>query len=287
MSHETPAGRKQRPNTPLSVSVADGTSKKSDTIVLATNASRSHRRAAILLLSGALLALLAVLLQACGSIGSTSFTGGGVPIGGSRVFGRVVSASNTSISLSNVSVRIKATPDGGTERDLQTTTDGGGAFNFSNVLPGFSNGTLVVTATPPDPTYQVQEIALRVPNGHTEQMILTLAPAQFDNTTAKTVQIAIASPALPSGVSVQVQAVVRDAAQKILPVKPSLVFDGNFGNLAADGTFTVPAGTLSGVGSITAFWYRLPPQSQQIHVDNNASPPPPLPPLLPGIDQQN
>jgi len=243
--------------------------------------SRQDFRTARRLWIIALLLMLTAALTACGTLESNSFSGGGVPVGGSRVFGRVVSAVNTSMNLPNVDIQIEATPAGGTARNLETTTGPDGSFNFSNVLPGFSNGTLLVTATPPDTTFQSQQIAFSVSNGHTEQMIMTLPPAAFDNTTASAVSLSLASPAIPGGASVQLQAAVRDAAGKLLPVKPTLIFDGNFGSLDPSGTFTVPAGTLSGMGSITAYWYRLLPQTQQIRVDNNAPPQPPNPPILP------
>ncbi|HLJ56400.1 MAG TPA: hypothetical protein VKT77_15280 [Chthonomonadaceae bacterium] len=222
------------------------------------------------------------LLPGCGSGIANSFSGGGVPIGGSRVAGRVVSAANTSVNLPNVAIQIDATPLGGVTHTMQTTSSADGSFAFSNVLPGFSSGSLVVTATPSDSTFQAEQLAFNVQNGHTEQMILTLPPASFDNTKANSVALFLAAPAIPSGTSIQVQSAVRDSAGNVLPVKPTLVFDGNFGSLDPDGVFTVPAGTLSGTGSITAFWYRLPPQTQQIRVDNNAPLPPPNPPVLPG-----
>lgn len=228
-----------------------------------------------------LLWAIACGLAGCGSLGSTSFSGGGVPIGGSRLFGRVVAASSPSTSLPNVDVRVTATPDGGVARDMQTTTGQDGSFNFSNVLPGFSNGTVQVTATPADPAYRAQQIAFSVANGHTEQLIVTLPPSSFDPTTASSVTLSLASPAVPSGGSVQVLALVRDAAGKPLPVMPTLAFDGNFGTLNANGTFSVPAGVLSGTGTISAYWYSLPPPSQQIHVGDNGSDQPPNPPMLP------
>ena len=79
----------------------------------------------------------------------------------------------------------------------------------------------------------------------------------------------------------ELQAVLRDANGKPLSLKPTLVFDGNFGTLAPDGTFSVPAGTQSGMGSISAYWNNLQPQTQLIHVDNNAAQQPPNPPVLP------
>jgi hypothetical protein len=223
-------------------------------------------------------------LTACATLNAPTFSGGGVPIGGSRVFGRVVSAANPATNLSNVTVKIEATPSGGTPRDLQTTTGQDGSFSFSNVLPGFSSGTVQVTATPSDPAFQAQEIGFTVSNGHTQQMIVTLPPASFDPATATSITIGVASPAVPSGGSIEIQAVLRDGAGKPLSVSPTLVFDGNFGMLNTDGTFFVPQGILTGSGTITAFWFGLPPQSQQIHVDPNASPQPPSPPVLPGGD---
>jgi len=228
-----------------------------------------------------LLALALGALFGCGGISPSSFSGGGVPIGGSRLFGRVVAANNTAINLSNVAVSVQATPDGGVQTTTQMTTAQDGTFSFSNVLPGFSNGTVAVTATPADPSYQAQQVTLSVANGHTEQMIISLAPASFDISTAASISLALASPAVPGGGSVQVQAVVRDAAGRPLPIVPTLVFDGNFGMLAPDGTFSVPAGTQSGMGTISAYWYTLLPQMQQIHVDNNAAQQPPNPPILP------
>ena len=286
MTHETPARKEQQPGAPLpaqELSVASVRSARDDR---ANVEARQDHSAAKRLWSAALLLLLAAMLAACGTLGSNSFSGGGVPIGGSRVFGRVVSAINTTMSLPNVAIQIQATPDGGIARNLQTTTGPDGSFNFSDVLPGFSNGTLQVTATPADPGYQAQQIAFTVANGHTVQMIVTLPPTSFDNKTANSVLLTLASPAIPSGSSVQLQAIVRDLAGKPLRVQPTLVFDGNFGNLEPDGTFTVPAGTLSGMGAITAYWYRLPPQTLRIRVDNNAPPQPPNPPILPAVQER-
>ncbi len=281
MRHETPDRAAQQSVAPSQVENPSTAPARTEYEAVPEADARKLRRLAARFWLAALLLLLAALLTACGTLGSNSFSGGGVPIGGSRVFGRVVSAANTSLNLSNVEVDIDATPEGGTTRSLQTTTGPDGSFTFSNVLPGFSNGTLTVTATPADPGYRAHQISLSVANGRTKQMIVTLPPASFDSTTAQSVALALASPAIPSGTSAQLQTVVRDAAGNPLPVKPILVFDGNFGSLEADGTFTVPAGTLSGMGSITAYWYRLQPQTQQIRVDDTAPPQPPSPPILP------
>jgi hypothetical protein len=239
--------------------------------------SRVLRRIA----AGIVLLFIAGGLPACSAISTDNFSGGGVPIGGSRLFGRVVSAANTSTNLSNVTVDVRATPEGGVEHDIRMKTGNDGMFDFTNVLPGVPVGNVQITATPADTAYQPATLSFNVANGHTEQLILTLPPASFDPASAQSVAIAIASPAVPTGSSVQVQAVVRDAAGMPLPVSPTLVFDGDFGMLGPDDTFTVPANVQAGTGTITAFWYNLLPQSQPIHVDSTASPQPPQPPILP------
>ena len=239
------------------------------------------RRAVRYIWVGAVLGVLAWALVGCAGSGPPSFSGGGVPIGGSRLFGRVVAAAKPSVSVGNVALQVQATPDGGTPVNLQTTTGPDGTFNVSNVMPGSASGTVQITATATEPGYETQRFAFSLASGHTAQAIVTLPPASFDPTSAKTIALAIASPAVPTGGSVQIQAVVRDAAGQPLGVMPSLVFDGIFGTLAQDGTLTVPKGILSGTGSISAYWFNLGAQSQPIHVDPNAGQQPPSPPVLP------
>jgi hypothetical protein len=229
-----------------------------------------------------ILALLAgAFIAGCGTLTPTDFSGGGVPIGGSRLFGRVVPAADPAKSLSNVTVKVRSIPNSGASIDQQVVTASDGTFGFANVLPGASSGTVQVTAVPSDAAFQPQQVTLGVASGHTEQLIVTLPPASFDPTTAKSVALAVASPAIPTGGSTQVQAVLRDANGQPLGLMPTLEFDGSFGTLGPDGTITVPPNVLTGTGTIIALWDSLPPQSQQLHVDKNASQQPPSPPILP------
>ncbi len=281
MLPETPAGTGQGSNAPMLPAPVNGSavreSSADDASVVAPPILRTTGRAIASLAA----ALMLNSLVGCGSLGATDFSGGGVPIGGSRLFGHVVAADRTVTMLSGVDVAVHATPSGGTTRDFEATTGQDGAFSFSNVLPGFSNGTVQVVSTPPADGYRPQSVTFTVSNGHTEQMLVTLPPASFDPSTAKSLAITVASPAVPPGGSVQVQAVLRDAQGRPLPLTPTLVFDGNFGTLNADGTFNVPKGVLSGMGTISAFWPGLPTSSQEIHVDISASQQPPGPPVLP------
>jgi hypothetical protein len=229
--------------------------------------------------------LLAYLAAGCATLDAPGFSGGGVPIGGSRLVGRVVSASDSATSLPNVTVKVEETPAGGAPTDLQTTTDHDGSFNFPHVLPGAAIGTVEVTATPADPAYQAQKIGFTIVSGHTKQLIVTLPPASFDVTTAKSLTLVVPGSAVPSGSTVQLQAVVRDAAGNALALMPTLVFDGNFATLNADGTLSVPASISTATGSVDAYWFDLPPQSEQIRVDKNAPQLPPSPPILPKSPQ--
>lgn len=226
------------------------------------------------------LLLLAGALTGCGS-GVTAFTGGGVPIGGASLTGRVVAANNVNTVVPNVAIRVNATPSGGTTRVLETVTDKDGAFVVANVLPGFSNGTVQLTAVPSGPDYKQQQVAFSITGGRTQQMLVTLPPVSFDATKAASVTLTVGSSAIPTGGSVSVAAAVRDVDNNPLGVTPTLVLDGNFARINADGSVGVPTGITSGSGTLVAYWQGLRSPAQQIHADPNAPSSPPTPPILP------
>ena len=219
-------------------------------------------------------------VSGCGS-GTTAFTGGGVPIGGASLTGRVVAAANISIPAPDVAITVSATPTGGTTQVLHAVTDKNGRFAISNVLPAYANGSVQMVATPSTNDYHRQQIAFNITAGRSQQLLVTLPPASFDASKAASVTLSVTNPAIPTGGAVTVNGAVRDPSGASLSVTPALVLDGDFAQLNADGTIGVPSGVTSGTGSITAYWQGLRSDSQQLHVDPSGSSSPPTPPTLP------
>lgn len=224
-----------------------------------------------------ILGIVVLPMLGCG----TAFSGGTIPPGGSRLVGRVVSAQNPLSALSNVTVTVLATPKGGTTQTLQMTTGEDGIFDFSKVSTGAGSGTIQVKAVPSGSDFQSQQIAFQGTNGHTDQLIMALPRSTVDINSAKTLQLSPPLAFLPAGDTIQITAQLRDASGNLLSITPTLLFDGNFGTISGDGTFFVPSGTGAGTGTITAYWYSLPPQVSQISVDNTLAPAPPPVPMLP------
>ncbi len=216
------------------------------------------------------------LLWGCGT--GNSFTGGSIPPGGTRLFGRVAAAENPLQPLAHAMVMVETRPISGGVRTLQAVTAADGSFDFTSVPTGSTSTTLTVTVTPdPATSRQTQQMVFRADNGRTDNLVVALPPVSFDVNSARTLTLRDVG-SLPPGDSATIHTRLLDSAGKRLPVQPTLLFSGNFGSFAADETF---AATATGVGTITAFWYTLPSPSISIVVDANAPQLPPSPPDLP------
>lgn len=218
------------------------------------------------------------LLSGCGI--DTAFTGGSIPPGGSRLFGRVAAAENPLLPLSHVAVQVETRPVTGGVRILHTTTAADGTFDFVNVPTGSTETTMTVSVTP-DKTQlrQAQQIVFRAENGRPDDLVVALPLTSFPVDQAVTLSMKdIAT--LPPGDIAAIHARLIDAGHNRLAVQPTLLFAGNVGTIAVDETFSA---TAVGTGTITAFWYRLPSVAIQINVDANAAPLPPSPPDLPPL----
>ena len=214
----------------------------------------------------------------CGCSGGLAFTGGSIPPGGTRLFGRIAAAENPLQPLANANVQVETRPVTGGLRTLMTTSRADGTFDFITVPSGSTSTTMTVTVTP-DPAQgrQSQQVVFRADNGVADNLVVALPLAAFKVSLAKTLTVQdIAT--LPPGDTTPVRARLFDSGGRRLSVQPTLLFAGNFGSIAVDETF---AATFAGSGTITAFWYSLPSASTLVTVDPTAPQLPPAPPDLP------
>ncbi len=230
-----------------------------------------------------LCALLSLSLSGCGGgFGAPlSISGGGFPIGGSRLFGKAVSAMNTAIAIPNARIQVEATPIHGVTQLYEMQTDSKGSFSLDGVLAGKSGGTIILTATPSDVGFRQQRISFQTTAGRTDQVLMTLPPASLDLGTVKSLTLSVANSAIASGSTVQLNVRLKDANDATINLTPSLLYDGDFGTLNDNGTFTVNQNISSGSGRIAAYWYGFTPQSADIRVDNTAQQQPPDLPATP------
>lgn len=226
----------------------------------------------------ALLALVALGLL-CGCGGGLGFTGGSIPPGGTRLFGRVVQAENPLEPLARATIQVDTRPVTGGHRTFVTKTGTDGTFSLPSVATGTTYATFIVTVTPEAGTpRQSQQIVFRADNGVADNLIVTLPLNTFDVTSAKTLTLQNIVD-IPPNSSIAIHARLLDSNGKRLPVQPTLLFAGNFGSIALDETFAASDNT--GSGSVTAFWYGLPPAGTTITVDAHAVEPPPAAPDFP------
>lgn len=215
------------------------------------------------------------LLCGCGGL---AFTGGSIPPGGSRMFGRVAAAENPLEPLAHVAVQIETRPITGGLRTLMATTAADGTFSFPSVPTGSTSTTITVTVTP-DPALQrqSQQVVFQANNAVADNLVVALPLSSFDVASAAELKLGDIT-TVPPGAAAAIHARLLDASKKRLSVQPTLLFAGNFGSIALDETF---AATEKGTGSVTAFWYTLPSVTKPIVVDPTAAALPPAPPDLP------
>ncbi len=225
------------------------------------------------------LAGIACLLTGCGlGSGKLGLSGGGFPIG-SRLVGKAVSAVDVTQPIAFAKVVVEATPANGVTQLSQMTADAKGAFEFNKILATQSGGTVILTVIPADNSFQQQRISFQTKEADHKQVLMTLAPLGFDTTKVKTVSLALASPGIASGNTASLNARLLDANGLIVNATPTLLYNGNFGALNDDGSFTVAPNIGAGSGEITAYWSGVTPQSTSVLVDNAAPQQPPgIPP---------
>lgn len=224
------------------------------------------------------LVLLIALWALGGCGGGLAFTGGSIPPGGTRLFGRVARAENPLQPLAQATVVVETRPVTGGVRTLRTVTASDGSFSFVSVPTGSTSTTMTVTVTP-DPLQgrQSQQVVFRADNGVTDNLIVSLPLSSVDVTRAQSLKLRDIT-TLPPGDTAAIHALLFNAAGRRLSLQPTVLFTGNFGSIAIDETFSA---ALPGIGTITAFWYGLPSVSTQIVVDPTAPQLPPAPPDLP------
>jgi hypothetical protein len=208
-----------------------------------------------------------LLLPALGC--GNGISGGSIPPGGSRFVGRVFQAEDPTQPLVNATVIVKATPPGQTTQTLQTTTDAQGDFAFAQVPTGQTSGRVAVSIQPSDANTLPLNWSFQMTNNRPVTLLAALPPATYD------VQIGTSVDIVPSIVNVQVgdavpiTAQVRDSSGHVLPVEPSLLFDGDVGIINPDGSFTI---TQKGSGTVVAFWYGGVTFSAQLIAQNKLNP---------------
>lgn len=245
--------------------------------------ANSRRRTASSVCLFAICALLSLSLSGCGGGfgGPLSMSGGGFPIGGTRLFGKAVSAADTSKAIANAKIQVEATPVNGVTQLYEMQTDNKGSFSLDGVLAGKAGGTVILTATPSDAGFRQQRISFQTTAGRTDQVLMTLPPASLDLGTVKSLTFSVANSAIASGTTVQLNVRLADANGATISLTPSLLYDGDFGTLNDNGTFTVNQNISAGSGRIAAYWYGFTPQSEDIRVDNTAQQQPPDLPSTP------
>ncbi len=208
-------------------------------------------------------AITMALLGGCG-VGSTSFTGGSIPTGGTRMFGRILSAENQSQPVGNASITITATPDDGAAPTTTTATASStGDFAFTSVPLGSTTALVQVLVEPGASSgWQAQRFTFRDTHGSAANMLVALPPTGYDVTRAKSIQLSATPVSGHAGVY-NVSAQIVDANGLSLGLAPTLLFAGNFGTLSPDGTLTAVA---PGSGGISAFWYDVVPATTPVVV---------------------
>jgi len=194
----------------------------------------------------ALLGLFLLQTFGCG------ISGGSIPTGGTRLAGRVVRADDPTQPLADTEITVQATPPGQASRFLQTTTDQDGRFAFAQVPTGTSTARVEVSIHPNVSDYRASQWVFTLKNQRPATLIAAQPPASFDIQRVKSLAIFPANPTIHVGDSIRFSVQARDQAGSVLPITPTLLFDGDFGVIASDGTFT---STQTGSGTVTAYWY--------------------------------
>lgn len=197
---------------------------------------------------GALALLGLLLLQTFGC----GISGGSIPTGGTRLAGRVVRAEDPTQPLPNTEITVQATIPGQASRFLHATTDQDGRFAFDPVPTGASTARVEVSIRPNDPAFLASQWVFTLKNQRPATLIAAQPPASFDVQSVKALTIAPTNPSVHVGDSIRFSVQARDQAGNVLSIAPTLLFDGDIGVIANDGTFT---STQAGSGTVTAFWY--------------------------------
>jgi hypothetical protein len=195
-------------------------------------AHRSHVSAKRLVWPIALTLLIAHTFG-CGS----GFTNDSIPDGRSVIKGRVVLASNPTISVPNATVTITTTPPhlGTLQYIVVSGADGG--FEVNGIEVGPTNSNVTVTVAPNDPTIQQQRFSFLLTNQQNTYVVAALPPASLNLATVANVTLTTVAGAPPNSVKLNAQAV--DANGQSLGIVPDMIFDNGVATIDADGSFLV------------------------------------------------
>jgi hypothetical protein len=218
-------------------------------------------------------------LSGCGGI--SNFTGGGFPIGKSRLAGRVVRAESPLVAVPAASVTLTVSPGTAQERVYSILAGDDGTFAFESVPTGDGSVSVQVTITPRDAETRAQHLSFLLTRDKEATLIAALPRTSVDLKQGVSVSITPNNYTAPQGSSVPFRAEVKDSDGKTLPLAPSLLFTGSFTTIRTDGTVY---GVDTANGSIVAFWNdTLVSNLLSVVVDDTIKPGdvPPPPPVLP------
>jgi hypothetical protein len=220
--------------------------------------------------AGLALALLATL-AGCGGNG---FTGGGVPIGKSRLKGLVLSAESPRTPVPNALITVRAR-SGSNVFTIQRLTDTLGVFDIADIPTNEVTGEVEVSVTPENPALRSQQVAFLLSNGRTASLIVSLPRFSYDIAQEMTLRFSPPQATIQPGQSIRFDAQVRDRNGNELPLEPTLLFSDDFGTLNPDGTFRASS---AGTGEVFAFWYNAQRAAASVIVNSPGGNPPPPPP---------
>jgi len=235
----------------------------------------------------AMLALVALLLllalPGCGG-GAIAYDGGHIPIGG----GSVVAIAGIAFDAENVSqpvagATVTVTNLSQTSVSPQVALTGSNGVFAISVPESLATSTFQIVVTPAAISdRQSQQVTFTVSRSVPVSAMIAMPAKTFDITTVSRVQVISSAYSVQTGSTVQVNAVLLDAAGQVLPEVPSLIFSGSSGGIQPNGLFT---STAAGTGTVSAYWYTGVSQlssTSQITVSTASTISPPAPPVAPG-----
>lgn len=273
MTPATPENEKNLPALPASY-VAHDTEDRSHPCRVRTTVPRWTRR-------NLLLGLCALLVGLHGCGGISALSGGSIPIGLTRVYGKVVRADNPLIPLSNASVSLVSPSVSADKGNFKVNTDANGKFDFPNIPLGAASDIVKVSVEPNNSSLRATQLTFATADKSASNLIVAVPPANFDVSQVAGVVISPTNIKVRTDVTTQLTVRVVNSAGQPLPVVPSLLFNGTTGTLGTDGTFF---STGIGTGSIIAIWSNtIHSDTATIQVDNTLpdNPAPPPPPQIP------
>jgi hypothetical protein len=173
--------------------------------------------------------LLLTLAAGCG--GRLSLTGGSVPIGTSKLRGVVVRADDNNQAVAGAPVTLTIG-----DRHSTVVSDLSGKFDFGPII----GGEYACEIHPPAGSDLRDDWIwyFNLPDDTPAQMVAALWPAGFNPSVVKRVEITPDQYTMRLGETIRFVPTAYDENDQPLSVRPSLMIQGDLGELAAGGQFT-------------------------------------------------